>query len=186
MTPKSTHILTIAELASRKPTRFLLEPSAAEAARLADALGCESLRKIRLEGQIAPRNRRDWQLEAKLGATAVQPCAITLAPVTTRIDAPLRRLFLAEMDAPEAGEAEMSADPDADLLPESVDLMALLEEELRLALPAFPRAQGASLGELSAAPSGAAPLDDAAAKPFAGLAGLRAQMGEGPEPEGEK
>jgi hypothetical protein len=53
-------------------------------------------------------------------------------------------------------------------------------EALALALPAYPRRDGATLGAHAAsAPPGAAPLTDAEVRPFAALAALRAKYGEG-------
>ena len=53
-----------------------------------------------------------------------------------------------------------------------IDLAEVAAEALALALPLYPRAPGAELGTLVAAPDGVAPLSDADLKPFAGLAAL--------------
>lgn len=171
------HLLRLADQSARKPLRFALEPDADTLAQIAQELGLETLRKARLAGTLAPRGKQDWLLEAQLGATAVQACVVTLAPVTTRVDAPLRRLFSAQWQAPEDAEAEMPDDTDVEPLPAEVDLHAILTEALGLALPDFPRAEGAELGESVYSAPGVAPMRDEDTKPFAGLAALRDQLG---------
>jgi uncharacterized metal-binding protein YceD (DUF177 family) len=111
-------------------------------------------------------------LRGRLGATVVQPCVVTLEPVTTRIEAPVERLYQADWVEPEAEEAESPEDDRIEALPEVLDLGALIEEALALALPLYPRAAGVELGEAIYTEPGAAPLTDEAARPFAGLKGL--------------
>ena len=67
----------------------------------------------------------------------------------------------------------MPEDDSVEALPDYVDLMDVLGESLALALPDFPRADGARLGEAVFTESGAEPLSDEAVKPFAGLASLK-------------
>ena len=121
----------------------------------------------------------DWRLEAELGATVVQPCVVTLAPVTTRIDRPVTRRYLAHMPAPGPGETEMPEDETAEPLPGAVDLDAVMIEALALALPDYPRAAGAELGEAVYTEPGKTPLTDEAARPFAGLRDKLAGTDEG-------
>jgi uncharacterized metal-binding protein YceD (DUF177 family) len=52
----------------------------------------------------------------------------------------------------------------------------VLTEALSLALPDFPRADGAELGSQVYAADGVAPMTDEDAKPFAGLASLKAKL----------
>ena len=168
------------------PTEVSLRPDAAQAAALADRLGLDALRKVRLEGRLSPVPG-GWALDATLGATMVQPCGVTLDPVTTRVDDPVSIRYLRDLpdEATGSGEGEEGVEvpeDDVEPLPEVIDLGRVLEEALALAVPAFPRAEGADAVELRATPPGAAPLDDEAAKPFASLAALKAKMdGAGPE-----
>jgi len=143
---------------------------------LARRLDLLALRKLRLAGHLRPDGPRDWRLEAQLGATVVQPCRVTLEPVTTRIDEPVVRRYLARWDTPSETEAEMPEDDTAEPLPETVDLSAVAAEALALALPAFPRADGADLDVQAFTEPGKAPLTDDDVKPFAGLAGLRDRL----------
>ena len=171
------HMLRTADLATRRPTPFAVQPDPAGMASLCDELGLIDLRKLRFEGTLAPEGRHDWRLEAKLGATAVQPCVVTLAPVTTRIDTPVLRRFVAQSDAFAAGsETEMPEDDTLEPLGTEIDLMAVLRESLALALPDYPRADDAMLSDATAAPDGAAPITEAETRPFAALAGLRDKL----------
>ncbi|MCR9151701.1 MAG: DUF177 domain-containing protein [Rhodobacteraceae bacterium] len=157
-----------ADLPARKPTRFDLAPGPDDLAALADELGLIALRKLRFRGELRPDGRRDWRLEATLGATVVQPCVVTLEPVTTRIDEAVTRRYLAGMEMPVGEETEMPEDDSAEPLPEVVDIGAVMAEALALALPLYPRAAAAE-APMRAAPPGAAPLTDEALRPFAGL-----------------
>lgn len=172
--PKGAAKLRLAALSPRTPTTFDIVPDAEALSVLRDRLELSGLRKVRLSGQIAPEGGEDWRLEAHLGATVVQPCAVTLEPVTTRIEEDVMRRYLAHWTAVEDAEAEMPEDDTAEPLPEVVDLMGVLEEALALALPAFPRAPGAELEQTRATPPGAAPLEDLEEEnPFAVLAELK-------------
>lgn len=162
-----------------RPIGFALRPDRAEMDALARDLGLDGLRKLSLTGQLQPENSRDWRLEARLGATVTQLCVVTLAPVTTRLEETVIRRYLAEMPTPaptEGQEVEMPEDDTIEPLPDHVDLSDLLAEALALALPLYPRAEGAGLGTLSTAEPGVAPLTDDQMRPFDGLAGLRDRL----------
>ncbi|NDR55017.1 YceD family protein [Aliiruegeria sabulilitoris] len=168
----------LARLQTGEPTPFKLVPDAAGLDRLKQDLDLLSLRKVRLEGRLVPVGGRDWRLDAMLGATAVQPCSVTLAPVTTRIDTPVLRHYMAEFSNPTDSEVEMPEDDSIEPLPESVDLWDVLSEALAIALPDFPRAEGVELEESVFTEPGAEPLTEEAAKPFAGLAALKKTLEE--------
>jgi uncharacterized metal-binding protein YceD (DUF177 family) len=166
-------VLRLAELPARKPTRFALEPDADALEALRAELGLEDLRKLRFAGTLHPAGGKDWRLEANLGATVVQACGVTLAPVTTRIDETVTRRYLTDWVEPEASEVEMPEDDDAGPVPDTLDLGALMAEELLLALPLYPRAEGVSLGPAVFTEPGKAAMTDADARPFAALQNLR-------------
>lgn len=170
--PSARH-LPLARLPMTGPVPVLIEPTAAELAGLIAEFDLIDLRKVRLSGELRPEGRRDWRLVAELGATAVQPCSVTLAPVTTRLDVPVLRSYRADYAPPTEAEAEMPEDDSEEPLPAVLDLMAVLAEALALALPEFPRAEGAELGAADFAEPGVAPMRDEDAKPFAGLAELK-------------
>jgi uncharacterized metal-binding protein YceD (DUF177 family) len=160
------------DLARRARLAFRLEPDAEARRAIAARLGIPEVRKLRFAGELVPEGRRDWRLEAALGATVVQPCVVTLAPVVTRIDEPVTRRYLADWEEPAPGsETEMPQDDSAELLGAAIDPAAVMEEALALALPDYPRAEGAGPGAAAAAPPGADPLG-APEHPFAALGKL--------------
>ncbi|WP_299646903.1 DUF177 domain-containing protein [uncultured Jannaschia sp.] len=176
MKPVLSHPLRPADLPQRKPTHVRLVPDAGQLEELADRLGVDALRKVRLEGEVRPGPDRDWTLDAALGATIIQPCRVTTDPVTTRIDEPVQRRYSPDYQAPTGDEAEMPEDDSLEPLPAIIDLGEVLEEALALAIPAFPRAPSADGLALSATPPGADPIDDETIKPFAGLAALKDKL----------
>ncbi len=166
-------LISAADLAKGRPVPFELVPDAATLRDLATRLDVSDVRKVRFEGRLEPDGRDDWLLTAHLGATVVQSCVVTLAPVTTRIEEEVERRFLADPPPAPEGEVEMPEDDSAEPLPDIVELGAVLAEALALALPDYPRAEGAELEEAQFAAPGIAPMTDEDTKPFAGLAGLR-------------
>lgn len=173
-----SHPIRLDDGTGRHEVAFVIAPEAATR----DALGCElglvRLRKLRFAGRLVPEGRRDWRLEGRLGATVVQPCVVTLAPVTTRIDERVTRRYLARLPDPGAGEHEIDDDT-IEPLPAILDTAAVMVEALVLALPAWPRADGAP--DVAAALSD----DDGARRPFAGLARLRSRRdGDGEDADG--
>lgn len=172
----SPTLLVIADLPGRKPTRFVLSPDAATCDAIAARLELSDLRKLRLAGEIRPQGGRDWALVAQLGATVVQPCSVTLDPVTTRIEDSVERLYVADLPEIAGQDIEMPDDDRLEPLSDQIDLLALAEESLALAIPAYPRADGARLDAHVFAAPGVTPMTDDDAKPFAGLAQLRDRL----------
>lgn len=174
--PDATRPLPTGALSRRRNHGFVLRPETAALAAMAGELGALSLRKVRLEGVLIPEGQEDWRLEATLGATAVQPCVVTASPVTTRIDQPVLRRFLADMPAPAPGEIESPEDDSIEPLGASIDLMAVLHESLALALPDYPRATSAPADAAEEPEVEDAPPAPARPNPFAVLATLRGNM----------
>jgi uncharacterized metal-binding protein YceD (DUF177 family) len=171
-------VLSPARLPADRDTPVRLVPGSAALAAMAARLGLRGLRKVRLEGRMVPEGAADWRLEATLGATVVQDCRVTLAPVTTRIAEPVVVRYRADPPGPGEGEVEMPEDETVEPLPDRIDLAEVLETALALALPPFPRAEGADLGEAAFGPPGVEPLRDADVAPFAALAELKKRMEE--------
>ncbi len=180
--PAFSHALPVATLKRAADRAVDLVPDADALAALRQALGLDGLRKVSLRGRLSPEGARDWRLEATLGATVIQPCSVTLAPVTTRIDEPVRRVWRADWEEATGDEVEIPEDVSEEPLGREIDLGAVLAEALALAMPAWPRAEGAELGEAVFGPPGSAPMRDEDARPFASLAGLRDALAGG---EGE-
>ena len=144
---------------------------------LATEIGALSVRKFRMTGVLRRTGSDALELTADLGATVTQTCVVTLAPLRTRLDFPLRRLFAKDAE-PVAADYHISEDEDVDIDPLTsvVDLLQIAREELILALPAYPRTPDAELAARMATPPGATPDDPEQDRPFAALAALKAKM----------
>ncbi len=173
--------IRVADLPTRKPHRFALDPDGAARAQLATLIGVDAVRALSFRGEIRPRGRDDFMLDGVLRAEVVQPCVVTLAPVTSRIEERVTRRYLARMPEPEAPETEMPEDDSIEPLGEAIDPGAVAAEALALALPPYPRApeadaEAARLGiAADDAPDAAGPTH----RPFAVLEGLRKRMDAG-------
>lgn len=163
----------VADLPQNRPTQFDLRPQEAERKALAQDLELLGLRKLRFHGEIRASGKRDWNLKGALGATVVQPCVVTLDPVTTRLDVPVERLFSAEYESADEPESEMPEDDNTEPLESHIDPHQIMIEALALALPLYPRTEGAELGEAVFTKPGETAMRDEDARPFAGLSGLR-------------
>lgn len=173
--------LRVSDLSASRTNGFDLRPETEARAAIAEALDITGLRKLRFQGAIIADGGQDWRLDATLGATVVQPCVVTLAPVTTRLDLEISRRYMVTPPEPEIGEdgeALMPEDDTIEPLGPVIDPAAVMIEALALNLPLYPRASGADLGEAVFAGPGVAPMRDEDARPFAGLAGLRKALGE--------
>jgi uncharacterized metal-binding protein YceD (DUF177 family) len=163
-----SHIVRLDDT-GRAPIDFDLVPTAEACAGLAARLGILGLRKVRFDGRLAPEGRRDWRLAARLGATAEQACVVTLAPVRTRIEEMVERRYVADLPELPPGEEVEMPDETLEPLARAVDLGAVMAEALALALPAWPRAEGAEIGQRTFTRPGTRPMSDEDARPFAGL-----------------
>ncbi|MCV3272334.1 YceD family protein [Roseobacter sinensis] len=174
--PPSPGALRVAELTQNRPTPFALSPDAGTLQALAAELDLLGLRKLTFTGDVSAQGDRDWRLTGQLGATVVQPCGVTLEPVTTRIETPVERHYLAQYEEITAPEVEMPEDDSTEPLGRWIEPHAVMVEALVLSLPLYPRSAGADLGEQVFAEPGVTPMRDEDTKPFAGLADLKAQM----------
>ncbi|WP_424833423.1 YceD family protein [Ruegeria sp.] len=165
--------LRVADLQQNTPTGFDLRPGTELMEALKQELGLQGLRKLSFTGHVQAHGKRDWVLTGKLGATVIQPCVITLDPVTTRIDIPVRRVFLAEWDEPDEPEFEMPEDDETEPMGEEIDPYQVMVEALSLALPQYPRKKDAEVEQTGYTEPGKRAMTDEDAKPFAGLAELR-------------
>lgn len=173
--------LRLRDLSDTHAHPFRLVPSSEDMEEIASGLGLSALKKVRFEGKLIPVGKRDWRLEATLGATVVQPCVATLAPVTTRIDTEFSRTYLADMQEEFSSEqeVEMPEDDTVEPLPVALMLSTVAEEALALAAPDYPRAEGAELGVTRFTEAGKEAMSDEDAKPFAGLKALRDKLEKG-------
>ena len=174
--PPSATAMRVADLSANADHSFDLRPDVAEQAVIAAELEVSALRKLRFEGRLTPLGATDWQLSAQLGATVVQPCVVTLEPVTTRIDVQVSRQFVRDLPDIDAPEVEMPEDDTVEALGQWIDPAEVMKEALTLAVPDYPRAEGAALGQVLHTKPGEKPMTDEDARPFAGLADLKSQL----------
>lgn len=172
-------------IAGDEPRPFELRPDAATCADIAEQLGILVCRKLSFAGQLIPEGKSDWRLQGHLGATVVQPCVVTLEPVTTRIETDVVRQYVAGLktDFDPDSETEMPEDDSLEPLPEVLNLSEVMTEALALSLPLYPRADNAALDQANFTEPGKSAMTDDDAKPFAALAQLRKQMGNGEKGE---
>jgi len=171
----SRHAIRVSDLDASNSKAFEITPSSAELTQIQATLDLLGLRKVRLAGKLVPLGKRDWSLSAKLGATVVQPCVATLEPVTTRVETDVTRQFLSDFEDPDTPEAEMPDDDTSEPLGIYIDPAAVLVEALSLALPLYPRAEGADETPYVHTKPGEKPMQDEDARPFAALAELMAK-----------
>jgi uncharacterized metal-binding protein YceD (DUF177 family) len=165
--------LRVADLPQNTSTPFDLRPGAKELEVIREDLGLLGLRKLSFAGDVRAQGKRDWVLAGKLGATVVQPCVVTLEPVTTRIDVPVTRVYLADWTDPDEEEFEIPEGDESEPLGPEIDPGLVMTEALSLALPQYPRKDGAELEQADYTEPGKQAMTDEDAKPFAGLASLR-------------
>jgi uncharacterized metal-binding protein YceD (DUF177 family) len=175
--PEFARVVEVARLRGLEAFPFDLSPTPEECAALARLLDARAVRKLRFQGVLRPA-AGGWTLDAKLGATVVQTCVVTLEPVTTRLDLDVRRLFVRN-PGPKAVEITLEPldDDETEPLGDRIDLGRVAVESIGLNLPAYPRAEGAELGEAVFAAPGQQPLRDAEVKPFSALAALKDKLG---------
>ena len=178
---QNKHQLRVSTLDTQKPTAFELTPAAPARKAIAAQLELLDLRKLRFVGDIRATGESDWTLKGTLGATVIQPCVVTLDPVTTRIDVQVMRDFIDGLEQPvdEDEEIEISPDDNSEPLGSHIALEAIMIEALSLALPLYPRTEGAELTDSNFAEEGIQPMSDEDTKPFAGLASLRDKLEKG-------
>jgi uncharacterized metal-binding protein YceD (DUF177 family) len=169
----SSFPIRVADLPNRSGIRFRLAPDSKSRANIAQQLEVLKLRKLTFIGSLRPDGFHDWVLEGTLGATAVQDCVVTGAPVTTRIDEPVLRRYLRQMPEIEGIEVAIPDDDSIEPLPPVIDLSAVMAEALALSLPDYPRVEGAVF---DASASGLTEGEPERRNPFAALAALKDQQ----------
>lgn len=139
--------VSVAE-ASRGVVRRALSADEPERARIAKALGLESLVALDADMKAAP-----WldgvEIEGRWRARVGQICGVTLEPFESELEGKIHLRVLPEGSAALGGgdERELELDPDADDPPDvlqgdQIDLGAYVVEDLSLAIDPFPRKPG--------------------------------------------
>jgi len=176
-TPEFSRILKVSKLNNTVDYEFEEVPSENETTAMAALFDVVSIRKMRFSGRISPFEDAGWLLEGKLGATVSQNCVVTLERVRTRLELDVRRIFT-PMAAPDENEITLDASHNDELEPlgKEIDLGLVAMEALALAIPEYPRIEGAELADGSFSPPDSADMAEEAPKAFAGLAALKEKL----------
>ena len=172
-----SHILATGDLRPKGRNAFEITPTPKQLQSLASQIGVTELRKLRFKGEITALGKSDWMLTADIGATLVQPCVVSLDPVTTRIDQKITRQYIkGGVESIEGQDIEFDGQDQFETLESEIDLGLVMMEALTLLVPEYPRKAGVELENTAFTAPGVAPLQDEDVKPFAGLAALKDKM----------
>lgn len=147
----------------------VVEPNAAELVSMAQALDLNAIRSLRAEYRLARRSGGIITVDGRLKAKVVPTCVVTLEPFELSLDEPValrfvepatveRRPNIVDHDSTDGPE------PPDEIENGQIDLGRVTTEFLSLAVPPFPRKQGAELEP---------PQEAEAESPFAALSRLR-------------
>lgn len=178
--PPITHVIEVAKLSREAASPFAITLDVQALPGIAQYLGVLSLEDVHFAGELAAFGAAGWQATGQLQAVVEQGCVVTLAPVTQRIDQPVLRRYVPAAEIAEEIEVVVTEEDDSpDPFDNTIDLGALLLEEIALALDPYPRAEGAALKTHIFAAPGVKPMTDEDARPFAKLAALKDKL-QGP------
>lgn len=157
------------------------EADEAERTALAGRLQVPDVRDLNFAFKATPTGEGGWRITGMVEAELVQTCVVTLEPITKRLSEAVDRRFVPAAHLPPVlpgGDFELDAvtadGPDG--FTNSIDLGEVAAEAVALAIDPYPRRPDAGFEGVIAAPEGVEPLTDEAARPFAGLASLKARL----------
>ncbi|PIB25077.1 hypothetical protein BFP76_03540 [Amylibacter kogurei] len=170
-------VVAVSDLPQNGEYRFALDFTEQQLGQIIQDLELVDLTKLSFDGTIKAAGRESWTLNAKLGASVVQSCVITLEPVKTRIDENIQRDFIPnDQDFEEDSVSEMDENVETEPLGNEIDLFAIASEVIALNLPPYPQIPGATLENAVFTEPGKAAMTDDDAKPFASLASLKDKL----------
>ena len=172
-----SHPIALADIPKTRPRSFRFAPDADARREIAQLLDAQSVSKFLFEGQIENMDDGSVLLQGELGASVTQACVVTLGPVKTRIDSPVRRHFITDYSLEDVDHQILPEDDEnLEAMTDPIDVAAIAIEAVALALPDYPRADDAGLEKATFAEPGIQPLEDADLKPFASLEALREKL----------
>ncbi len=147
----------------------------ADVARELDVAGCE---KLEIAYRLKPSGRGAFDLTGTLRADLIRTCIVTLEPIAERIREPLDCRFVppGDIPAPQAEEQEALAIEEIEAIENDIlPIGRIAYEVLAASLDPYPRKEGEHLD----AGDGEADANEPKENPFAALARLRGNTGEG-------
>lgn len=147
-----SHFVTVSKL----PGKGLIVKAEADddqRAALAAAHELQQVERFAYNLHLSPWKGRGVRISGDVEAVIVQHCTVTLEPVRTLIDEAIETVFVPEdsrLARPQIVEGELIVSPEGDDVPETfahgrIDVGALAEEFFELAIPLYPRLEGAEL-----------------------------------------
>ena len=168
--------IAIAALSLKQPNPFLFMPRRGAAAKMAAEIGAIEIKKLRFAGVVVSTGTSNWQLAGQLGATVIQECVVSLAPVKTRLDVKVVRDFSTEETAGTTRAYAPVPNFDIEVVARSIDLASVAREALLLELPIYPKIEGAEVKPSNFSGGSEQELRDDGRRPFASLSELRNRL----------
>ena len=168
--------LIVKKLISQQKYNFNICPEESILDNIAEKLDLLSLNKLSFIGQINCIKNVDFRLKATLKAIVTQKCVATLEPVQTKLATKVERLFIKGWKDTLPSSTETVLETVKEVLPEKINLMTIIVEELSLELPAYPRAEEAIEFLKTSKQYYNQITDKADNKPFSILSGLKEKL----------
>ena len=152
--PEYSHIVQVSELGDR-PLEIDLTANEQERAALTQRLKISSLEQFEAHVSLVLLKSGDVDVVASFKADVIQPCTVTLDPVTSNLSAEFKLTYSPFIEEDEGDEEDEEdddevfedlnnrRDPPEPLVDQKIDVGEALIEQLALEINPFPRVQGA-------------------------------------------
>ncbi|MBL1148334.1 MAG: DUF177 domain-containing protein [Pseudomonadota bacterium] len=162
-----SEIIRLADIDTKEKT-FVIKATEGDCKELAARLHILEIADVQAKLTLKRVRKHMIELSGKLSCEAVQECVVTLEPVKTVIDTEFDITFSEE----EQELAEDTLMPDLALEPvegDVIDLGEIVAQQISIALPDYPRAEGVAFEGHIEAPEALLPPEQRTSRPFATL-----------------
>lgn len=162
-----SEIVRLADIDAKEKT-YRINATESDCRELAARLRIPSLADVAANLVLKRAGKHQVKLSGTLSFTAVQDCVVTLEPVESAIDTEFEIVFSEE----EQEAAEDTVMPDLALEPVEngeIDLGEVVAQQISIALPDYPRAEGVVFDGHIEAPEALLPPEQRTSRPFATL-----------------
>ena len=179
-----SEIVRLADIDAKEKI-FVIEATDNDCRELAERLRIPSLADVKAKLVLKRAGKHLIKLSGTLSCEAVQECVVTLEPVEAVIDTEFDITFSEE------GEQKLTEDmlmPDLGLEPVEngvIDLGDIVAQQISIALPDYPRAEGVAFEGHIEAPEALLPPEQRTSRPFATLLNLAQQQNNQNDKDGE-